>query len=85
MYGEQIHVNPGKDHWEDANWIMRYIFGTTNVGQGEVPVIEGYVDADLAKNLDIRRSTTGYVFKVFGNTVSWKETLLVVVARSINH
>ncbi|KAL5543222.1 hypothetical protein UlMin_010932 [Ulmus minor] len=42
----------------------------------------GYVDADYAGDLDKRRSLTGYVFTLFGCTVSWKAQLQPVVAFS---
>ena len=31
----------------------------------------GFVDADWAGDLDQRRSTSGYVFSLFGGAVSW--------------
>ena len=42
----------------------------------------GYVDSDYAGDLDKRRSLTGYVFTLFGCTISWKATLQPVVALS---
>ena len=80
-------ANPGKRHWEDAKWVLRYISGTIDVGlkyanRGEVPSIEGYVDFDFAKSIDTRKSTTGYAFKVFGNLVNWRANLQSVVALS---
>nr|KYP48030.1 Retrovirus-related Pol polyprotein from transposon TNT 1-94 [Cajanus cajan] len=80
-------ANPGKPHWEAIKWVLRYLCGTTDVGlkyisQGGVPEIEGFVDSDFAGSIDTRKSITGYVFKVFGNTVSWKANLQGVVALS---
>ena len=40
------------------------------------------VDADLAGNVDIRRSTIGYVYTLRGTTVSWGSQLQKVVALS---
>jgi hypothetical protein len=34
-------------------------------------ILEGYVDADFAGDLDHRNSTSGHVFFVFGGAVSW--------------
>jgi len=31
----------------------------------------GYTDADWSGNKNARNSTSGYVFKIFDNTVSW--------------
>lgn len=45
-------------------------------------VVRGFSDSDFGGDLDIRRSTTGYVFMVGGNTVSWKSGLQHVVALS---
>jgi len=42
----------------------------------------GYVDADFAGDLDKKRSLTGYVFTLFGCTVSWKAQLQSVVSLS---
>lgn len=45
-------------------------------------IIEDYSDSDYATDMDRRRSVTGYIFKVGGNTVSWKSCLQSVVALS---
>ena len=42
----------------------------------------GYVDSDCAGNIDDRRSTTGYVFTLFGGLVCWRSTLQSLVATS---
>jgi len=39
-------------------------------GLDRVLDICGFVDADWARDLDQRRSTSGYVFKLFGGAVS---------------
>ena len=44
--------------------------------------IEGFSDSDYATDMDRRRSITGYIFKVWGNTVSWRSNLQSVVALS---
>lgn len=44
--------------------------------------LKGYCDSDYASDLDKRRSITGYVFQVGGNTVSWRSGLQHVVALS---
>ncbi|KAE8654393.1 hypothetical protein F3Y22_tig00117048pilonHSYRG00173 [Hibiscus syriacus] len=45
-------------------------------------ILTGYVDADLAGNVDIRRSTTGYVYTLGGTAVSWVSQLQKIVALS---
>ncbi|WZZ00810.1 hypothetical protein YC2023_073138 [Brassica napus] len=44
--------------------------------------VRGYCDSDYASDLDKSRSTTGYVYTVGGNTVSWRSSLQKVVALS---
>ena len=42
---------------------------------GKPRVLQSYVDADYARDLDQRRSMTGYVFTIVEYTVSWKAEL----------
>ena len=77
--------NPGKVHWEAVKWILRYLRGTTNKAlyfKGGDTILTGYVDVDLAGNVDIRRSTTGYVYTLGGTVVSWVSQLQKIVALS---
>lgn len=46
------------------------------------PHIEVFVDADWGGNLDTRRSTTGYLVKLDGNTISWSVKRQPTVAAS---
>ncbi|KAE8723109.1 Retrovirus-related Pol polyprotein from transposon TNT 1-94 [Hibiscus syriacus] len=77
--------NPGKVHWEAVKWILRYLRGTTNKAlcfKGRDTILTDYVDADLAGNVDIRRSTTGYVYTLGGTAMSWVSQLQKIVALS---
>nr|GEV62202.1 hypothetical protein [Tanacetum cinerariifolium] len=68
--------------------VLKYLKGTADVGlvygrdQGKHVDVDGFVDADYAKDPNKGRSITGYVFVVHGCVVSWKETLQHVVALS---
>ena len=44
--------------------------------------IHGFVDVDWPGDLDQRRSTSGYVFSLFGGAVSWMSKRQSVVALS---
>lgn len=77
--------NPGKVHWEAVKWILRYLRGTAEKAlcfkSGDT-TLTGYVDADLEGNVDIRRSTTWYVYTLGGTAVSWVSQLQKIVALS---
>lgn len=81
-------ANPGPCHWEALKWTLRYLRGAQDVGlmfkrQEDIThSLVGYVDADIAGNLDTRKSLSGYVFTLFGTAVSWKANLQSVVALS---
>eukprot|EP00253_Pinus_taeda_P024085 PITA_24085 len=69
----------GKEHWKIVKQVFRYLRGPSDYGlfyQGKpglegVLDIHGFVDVDWARDLDQRRSTSGYVFNLFGGAVSW--------------
>ena len=71
--------NPRKDHWTAVKRVFRYLRGTSYYGlcYQERPGLEimldirGFVDVDWARDLDQRRTTSGYVFSLFGGAVSW--------------
>ena len=81
---------PGKEHWTTVKWVFRYLRGTSDYGlcyQGRpgldrVLDIRGFVDANGAGDMDQRRSTSGYVFNLFGGVVNWMSKKQYVVALS---
>ncbi|KAL5574541.1 hypothetical protein UlMin_016240 [Ulmus minor] len=78
---ERVHMV----HWEAVKWILRYRRGTAYKAlcfKGGDTTLTGYVDADLAGNVDIRRSTTRYVYTLGGTVVSWVSQLQKIVALS---
>ena len=80
--------NSGQVHWQALKWVLRYLNGTlkgglkyTRTDPGR-DALEGYVDADYAGNVDIRKSLSGFVFTLFGTAVTWKANQQSVVALS---
>jgi hypothetical protein len=66
--------NTEKENWEVLKWILRYFRGTFSDSLcfgGLDTVLQGYVDSDVEGDKDSRRSTTWYVFNVFGTIVIW--------------
>jgi hypothetical protein len=77
--------NPGKEHWSAVKWILRYLKGTAKkclcFGNGNQMLV-GYVDADMAGDVDSRKSTSGYLITFAGGAVSWQSRLQKCVALS---
>ena len=77
--------NPGNEHWEAVKWIFKYLRGTSKLCLsfgGSKPVLEGFTDADMAGDLDGRKSTSGFLFTFAGGAVSWQSKLQKCVALS---
>ena len=65
--------DPGKEHWQAVKWILRYLRGTMGTVlcySGSDTTLRGYVDSDMAGDVDNRRSTTGYIYTIGGTAVS---------------
>jgi hypothetical protein len=84
---------PTEQHWVALKHVLRYLAGTraqgityggnANVdGVVAVPELAAFCDADWGGDLDSRRSTTGYVFTLFGGAISWQSRLQPTVATS---
>lgn len=85
--------NPLKAYYNCFIRILRYLRGTIDYGVdfypyegGDWPVklgkVEGYVDADFANCIDIRRSTTGFIFLLAYGPISWSSKLQSTVSLS---
>ena len=46
------------------------------------PILKGYIDSDMAGDLDNRKSTTEYLFIFSGEAISWQSKLQKCVALS---
>ena len=71
----QFNSKPTTSHRTQALRVLRYVKGTRELklifGLDPDAPLCGYSDADYAGDVDTRRSTTGYVFKLYGGAVSW--------------
>ena len=76
---------PGKEHRQAMKWILRYIQKTLDVGlifKKDDMVGQHIAIQIMLVIFDKRRSTTGYVFTLAKEPVSWKSTLQSTVALS---
>ena len=77
--------NPRKQHWEAVKRILRHLRGTASLAlcfkQSNLE-FQGYVDANMAKDVDGKKSTIGYVYTLGGTTISWVSKLQKIVTIS---
>ncbi|RVW71052.1 Retrovirus-related Pol polyprotein from transposon TNT 1-94 [Vitis vinifera] len=80
--------NPSLDHWRPAKKVMRYLQGTKyyklmykRISNLEV---DGYSNSDFAGCVDSRKSTSGYIFILVGEVISWRTIKVEVEASTID-
>ena len=79
MYGvcliSRFMSSPTESHWFAAKRILWYLKGTIELGiyykKGGNAKIVAYSDSDFARDIDDRRSTSGFVFLFGSGAVSW--------------
>jgi transcription termination factor NusB len=68
----------GRDHWEAAKTILKYLYSTRNKGlfyaRSAVTTITAYVDASYADDKEDLKSTQGYVVYLGDGAIAWKST-----------
>jgi hypothetical protein len=77
---------PTTEHLAAVKRVLRYVAGTLQFGccyqrKKEVQLV-GYSDSDLAGDVDTRKSTTGVIFFLGGNVITWHSQKQRVVALS---
>jgi hypothetical protein len=81
----QFLNKPSSKHLHAAKRVLRYLKRTLTMGITYCPPpmkLTGYSDADWAGNIDIRRSTTGYVVMLNNGAIAWRSQRQVTVALS---
>jgi hypothetical protein len=78
--------SPKDSHWKMAKRILRYIAVTLNFGlrytKFDSNQLSGYIDSDFAGNLDDRKSTSGHVFQLGTNLISWESKKQPIISIS---
>lgn len=87
----QFMANLGWVHWDAIKSVFKYLRGTlgysicyhwNSSGAPHLVCIHGFVDSDWVGDVDRRRSTSAYVFTMFGGAISWMSKRQPVVALS---
>jgi hypothetical protein len=78
--------SPKDSHWKMAKRSLRYVAGTLHFGlwytTSDCNQLSGYTDSDFAGSLDDRKSTSGYVFQLGTNLISWASKKQPIVSIS---
>ncbi|XP_052725925.1 secreted RxLR effector protein 161-like [Vigna angularis] len=78
--------NPGVDHWKAAKKVMRYRQGTKDYmiiyRRTECLEVISYSDLDYVGCVDSQKSTTGYIFMLADEVVSWRSVKQTLIATS---
>ena len=84
----QYVSSPCKHHWIALKRVLRYVRGTSDYGilyhgnDIDKLTLDGFYDADWGGSRNDRKSTAGYVFKMYGGAISWCSRKQSVVALS---
>lgn len=83
----RFQQNPGEEHWVALKRILRYLKGTADLKltycrNVKSPKLIGYVDADWASSSYDRKSTSGFIYYVYGCPISWCSKKQTTVATS---
>jgi len=84
----QFNSNPGEAHWEAGKTVLRYLKGAINchltlgLHDGNPTELAAYSDSDWGRDIDSRRSITGYVFLLGLSAISWSSKKQTTVATS---
>lgn len=87
-YLSRFMEKPHEDHLNAVKRVLRYVAGTRDYGlhyarrEDERARLVGYSDADMAGDVDTRKSTSGVIFFLGGNPITWQSTKQKVVALS---
>ncbi|XP_057770721.1 secreted RxLR effector protein 161-like [Salvia miltiorrhiza] len=78
--------NPGMEHWRAAKKVLRYLQRTKDYmltyRKSDNLEVVGYSDSDFAGCQDSHKSTSGYVYLLAGEAISWKSVKQTLVASS---
>jgi hypothetical protein len=79
-------ANPKEEHMQIAKRVLRYLRGTLDFGlfyrRRSASKLLAYTDSDYARDVDDRKSTSGYVFLLSEAAVCWSSKKQAIVTLS---
>jgi hypothetical protein len=86
-YVSRFMEKPTTEHLAAVKRVLRYVAGTINYGcmytkQSGMLALVGYCDSDMAGDIGTRKSTSGVLFFLGQNAISWQSQKQRVVALS---
>ena len=86
-YLSRRQQNPTLDDWTEVKRIFRYLRGTTEIGliyKGKIEVLDAMTDASF-RDCSGSTSTSGYIIRLFGDTIAWRSHKQSQIALSTCH
>jgi len=81
----QFLSNLGRDHQNVMKWILRNLHGTVDMKlcfEGDKPNLVDHSDSYMAKDIDSKKSTLGYLINFARRVVAWQSRFQWCVALS---
>ena len=82
----QYSSKPNEKHLQALKQVLWYLSGTKDLGLTfdgkEKEEITGWTDSSWGCNIDNGESTSGYIFQLYGGSVSWSSQKQVTIAKS---
>ena len=85
------NLNPNEDHHKAANRVIHYLYATRSFGlrlgsrsqhNTSIETFIGSSDASFADNTEDRKSSQGYVLRLYGGPIAWKASKQTTVTTS---
>jgi len=81
----KVYLIKHKDHWDALARLKKYLRGIMDyvIEYSRFPIVlEGYNNANWISDSEVTKSTSGYVFTLGSDAVTWRFVRQKIIARS---